>query len=537
MRWFVEITSFGQNPAPPVTFCVEAPQWQPALQKTRALRGDTGALSNFSIELLEDGYKAIDPTARVRYMISKAPDDAPLSEEGGAQPAPAPVHAMLAKAARAGTLVFGSSGLAAIRDEAVAAAASAPVAAPAPVPAPASAPPIPIPAAPVAPIPISVAPDPTDISAPLPPCELVASRDDNPSERTPLTYRERVYAVPEGTPEEAAKAILIRRFDEIRALLADDFSGKLINLAVFDHVFRGKPQRRPIATLAWKDWKSAEPDIRFPAREATGEPPPSGEAPTQSSAPPPGSNPPAAPSSPSSPPPSGTPSSSPISRGAPSSSPVSRAVPASAPPPVSSARVTPSSKPPLTPPPPKRLTGEDLIAELFDACGDLQFLNDPLDGADFILALAVEKIPSEIGLVSFFDSARREFVVVRQLGGENQVILTRFSEFAALPRAAMRASRAVVVPDAPADPRVSADERWKAIGVSPKSLLCAPVQAVGRSLGLVEVVNPLDGGRFSEDDGNALTYIGQQLAQFLDAREVIVDRERVMKDAQKGPRR
>ena len=43
-------------------------------------------------------------------------------------------------------------------------------------------------------------------------------------------------------------------------------AGKLINLAVFDHVFHGRPQRRPLVTLTWKDWKADPPEIRFPER-------------------------------------------------------------------------------------------------------------------------------------------------------------------------------------------------------------------------------------------------------------------------------
>src|SRR5262249_8932833 len=79
MRWFVEISSLGSNPSGATTLCVEAPPWQPALQKARALRGDEGALSGFSIELLDDGYRAIDPTTRIRYIVRRAPDDAVLS--------------------------------------------------------------------------------------------------------------------------------------------------------------------------------------------------------------------------------------------------------------------------------------------------------------------------------------------------------------------------------------------------------------------------------------------------------------------------
>ena len=88
MRWFVEISPLGQKAGPSTTLCVEAPQWQPALQKARALRGDNGALSNFSIELLDDGFRAIDPATRLRYVVKRAPDDAALSSRPPPRPRP-----------------------------------------------------------------------------------------------------------------------------------------------------------------------------------------------------------------------------------------------------------------------------------------------------------------------------------------------------------------------------------------------------------------------------------------------------------------
>ncbi|CAN90672.1 hypothetical GAF domain protein [Sorangium cellulosum So ce56] len=186
--------------------------------------------------------------------------------------------------------------------------------------------------------------------------------------------------------------------------------------------------------------------------------------------------------------------------------------------------------------PPKngRLSGDDLIAELFEACSDLHFLQDTLAGADFILALTLDKIPCALGLVSLFDINRREFVVVRQYGGKS-ALLARLSERAPLPLAAMRSRRAVVVPDAAKDERVM-DERWKAIGVELRSVICAPVELAGRYLGLLEIGNPLDGKPFSESDGNALTYIGQQFAEFVGARDVVLEPGLVTAGAKKAAR-
>ncbi|KYF83689.1 hypothetical protein BE11_31220, partial [Sorangium cellulosum] len=187
--------------------------------------------------------------------------------------------------------------------------------------------------------------------------------------------------------------------------------------------------------------------------------------------------------------------------------------------------------PPAPSPPPRRrssfpprngrLSGDDLIAELFEACSELHFLQDTLAGADFILSLTLDKIPCALGLVSLFDINRREFVVVRQHGGKT-ALLTRLSERAPLALAAMRSRRAVVVPDVSSDERVM-DERWKATGVELRSVVCAPVELAGRYLGLLEIANPIDGKPFSESDGNALTYIGQQFAEFVGARGVVTE--------------
>ncbi|HEY4105410.1 MAG TPA: hypothetical protein VGM44_16040, partial [Polyangiaceae bacterium] len=80
MRWFVEVSRVGESGLAE-KYCVEAKQWQAALQEARKLRGDSGALSKFSIELLDDGYRAVDPALKLRYLVNKAPGDAPLTEE------------------------------------------------------------------------------------------------------------------------------------------------------------------------------------------------------------------------------------------------------------------------------------------------------------------------------------------------------------------------------------------------------------------------------------------------------------------------
>src|SRR5690606_15168616 len=59
----------------------------------------------------------------------------------------------------------------------------------------------------------------------------------------------------------------------------------------------------------------------------------------------------------------------------------------------------------IAPPPSlrgQRVRGDQLIADMFEAVAELFFLNDALEGADFVLRLAMEKLPCEAGLVSLF---------------------------------------------------------------------------------------------------------------------------------------
>src|SRR5262245_6082822 len=80
MRWYVDINAIGsQNPTQ--RHCVDAEQWQKALQSVRARRGDDAPFGNFSIELLDEGYRAIDPMTRTRYVVQRAPDDAEITSE------------------------------------------------------------------------------------------------------------------------------------------------------------------------------------------------------------------------------------------------------------------------------------------------------------------------------------------------------------------------------------------------------------------------------------------------------------------------
>ena len=53
----------------------------------------------------------------------------------------------------------------------------------------------------------------------------------------------------------------------------------------------------------------------------------------------------------------------------------------------------------------------------------------------------------------------------------------------------------------------------------------------GRALGALEIINPLDGAPYTPDEGNAMTYIAEQYAEYLGSRGIVLDRERIQASA------
>jgi hypothetical protein len=347
MRWLVEVSAIGKGETQ--SFCVDADSWQRALQIVRAHRGDSGAMSGFSIELLEEGYRAVDPVARQRFVVKRASEGTPLSPidmtagvggskppPGGAksvapappevaQPEPAkpePTKALPAKAeppkaeppkaeppkaeppkaepakpeaVNPATPIAAESkpkggpprpGAAKVDGKSVPPAAPVSSAnGPATLVQPTQVPPQAIPSQPeTLPAPTVVAPQPVGAPLPgLPAFTVLSRREEHPSSSAPLSYREYVFVVPPGTAEGVAVGILLGQLDLVQASLSSMRSGKLVQLAIFDESYVGKPPRPPLATLVWKDWRG-EPVVSFPRRASVAPP---GSRPAQSAMVPP----------------------------------------------------------------------------------------------------------------------------------------------------------------------------------------------------------------------------------------------------------
>jgi len=687
MRWFVEVSRVGENSSDE-KYCVEAKQWQAALQEARRLRGDSGPLSKFSIELLDDGYRAVDPKLKLRFLVAKAPQDAPLSTEAGARPDPAhrngttviapsvapvarsvpappvaPVGSVPAPpAAPVGSVsappvapvgsvsappvaLVGSVSapklspsvspkaqpFAVPSNPALAPTVQMPVqSAPAPADAPRSSavpafaahaepyagvpssalspnalpsaapaaakdksgsvipprregsvrPPsvkpaagagasaIAIPAAPAVPKDLSVPAQ--NLTQPSPamdmpaPASVLRKRQEEPSDESPITYREIAYVVEPGATRGSVEALLWASFRDISRELAQRPGQKFVQLAVFDHRFEKRPERPPLGTLAWKDWRG-NPVLSFPFFDGT--PPARASVPAPSIKPAPvlsvgGSAPPRptgserAPAPPlegapvalrpvttadALPPAQGTPA-----QGTPAQGTPAQAAAVLAPPPPPNNPSDPSAAIPLTrekaPSQPsvaraskprvaalKRRAGEDLIGELFETMHDLNFMRGIDDGAEFVLAAVESVVPCDGVLIQVFDINKREFVVVRAKGpGAMPALLHRTPDSDPFIQGVMRRAGSVAITDVGRESRLLG-ARWTALGVEPRRALCGPVRLGGRYLGLVELANPLGDAPFHQTEQNAIDYVCEQFAQFLANRPIVLDADVILR--------
>jgi hypothetical protein len=171
-----------------------------------------------------------------------------------------------------------------------------------------------------------------------------------------------------------------------------------------------------------------------------------------------------------------------------------------------------------------RVTGDELITSLFESMHDLHFLRDALDGGQFCLALATEVLPARAALIHFFDIEKREWVCACTRGKDtNRLLNARAPEADDLLRSAAKKRRAIVHPDAAA---LATANRYQAVGGA-RSLIVAPVMQAGRALGALEIINPLDGMPFTDDEANAMTYIAEQYAEYLGSRGIVLDKHRI----------
>jgi len=154
----------------------------------------------------------------------------------------------------------------------------------------------------------------------------------------------------------------------------------------------------------------------------------------------------------------------------------------------------------------------DVIDLLFDAMEDLPFLETALEASAFCLSAALRVLPSRAGMVHLYDINTREFITVYTQGENTEkLLMARTPETDALFAAAMGRHRAMAFRyDRGGSPR----DRHTFFG-PPRSVLTAPAMVDGRYLGIIELIDPMQGGIFDERAENAISYVADRFAEFL----------------------
>ncbi len=165
-------------------------------------------------------------------------------------------------------------------------------------------------------------------------------------------------------------------------------------------------------------------------------------------------------------------------------------------------------------------SAEEMLADVFLRVVELDRLQSVEEAMEFILDLALEKVPCESGSVFRADGTTGDLSFMAARGPKARELLesnitipagTGIAGFCAVEGVS------VAVNDVEKDPRhysaVSAQVKY-----SPKSMLCAPMMTHGRSFGCVQLINRREGAQFQEYEVGVLAYLAHQAALFLNAR-------------------
>jgi hypothetical protein len=91
--------------------------------------------------------------------------------------------------------------------------------------------------------------------APLEPAELLYERLHEPTDDSPILYRERAYVVDALQTDDDLEEHLEAELSRIRRDWRHRDASQFVQLSLYDHYFDGEPDFPPLATLSWKDWQ------------------------------------------------------------------------------------------------------------------------------------------------------------------------------------------------------------------------------------------------------------------------------------------
>lgn len=164
-----------------------------------------------------------------------------------------------------------------------------------------------------------------------------------------------------------------------------------------------------------------------------------------------------------------------------------------------------------------RQATEDLLADVFMRISELDNKASIEEAMEFILDLAMEKVPSEAGSVLRADGATGDLTFIVARGPKSKELISSKLVIPAGTGIAGFCSFegvSVAVSDVQKDPRFYAGVGEK-VDFSTRSLLCSPMMTHGRSFGCMQILNRKGGPQFQEHEVGVLSYLSHQAALYL----------------------
>lgn len=144
---------------------------------------------------------------------------------------------------------------------------------------------------------------------------------------------------------------------------------------------------------------------------------------------------------------------------------------------------------------------------------------------NFVMELAMSKVPAESGAILFADSDGRELYFATARGPKAAEVMDfRVPMGKGIVGFCARQGVSLAISDAQRDERFYRNIS-DALQYPTQSILCAPIQFEGRVYGCIELMNRQQGSAFSANEVNAMTYIGRQFAEYIN--RLIMDREKL----------
>ncbi len=142
---------------------------------------------------------------------------------------------------------------------------------------------------------------------------------------------------------------------------------------------------------------------------------------------------------------------------------------------------------------------------------------------NYVMDLSLSKIRAEAGSIMFADVNGRELYFATARGPRAQEVMDfRVPMTMGLVGFCAREGVSLAISDAEKDPRFYKEISLK-LGYATRNICCAPIQFEGRVYGAIELMNKDQ--PFTNNEVNVLTYIGRQLAKFVN--DLIMAREKI----------